>query len=60
MSVDKIYNSEFQNIFIYFLVFSCIKVGENDLNVIPISATTSGSDIFSQLNYFYLEVIPFL
>ena len=27
------------------MVFSCIKVGENDPNLIPISATTSGSAI---------------
>ena len=31
--VDKIYNSEFQILLFYFMVFSCIKVGENDPNV---------------------------
>ena len=45
MPVDKILSSDFPNLFIYFLVFSCIKVGENDPNVILKCATTSGSVI---------------
>ena len=32
------------------MVFSCIKVGGNDPNVIPISATTSGSVIHVKNN----------